>query len=311
MSFVNRRLHSLAGLFLVVFLIEHLLTNSQAALWFGDDGAGFIHAVNFIHSLPYLQLIEVFLLGVPVAIHAYLGCLYLYDGAVHILSQGGKLPSLQFSRNYAYVFQRLTSVVLIIGIGVHVLTMRILRQPETISYSSYKQYAVSVFPDPGLFQLAPRLHSTVVSQESKSFLLGEEERREAACKAVLHKTVAPMKVWKEQEQKDIKTNINTIRRFHVSSSSCVVISPDFGTATLFLVRDTMRRPWVCVLYSLFVLAASFHAANGIWTFAVAWGCAIQEKGRRYVRYLSYMIAGMLAMCGLASIWLTYWYNLYS
>lgn len=57
-AFIWRRLHSLMGLWLVLFLIEHLLTNSQAALWLGDNGRGFVNMVNAIHNLPYLEVIE-------------------------------------------------------------------------------------------------------------------------------------------------------------------------------------------------------------------------------------------------------------
>jgi len=56
-EFLRRRLHSLAGLFFVLFLFEHIFTNSKAALFLGDDGAGFITMVNFFHSLPFLPLI--------------------------------------------------------------------------------------------------------------------------------------------------------------------------------------------------------------------------------------------------------------
>ena len=71
-AFTERRIHSLMGLSIVLFLFEHLLTNSQAALFVGDDGKGFIHSVNFIHSLPYLPFIEISLLAVPILTHIFL-----------------------------------------------------------------------------------------------------------------------------------------------------------------------------------------------------------------------------------------------
>ena len=55
-EFIRRRAHSLMGLWLVLFLIEHLFTNSQAALLIGDNGSGFVKAVNALKSLPYFQL---------------------------------------------------------------------------------------------------------------------------------------------------------------------------------------------------------------------------------------------------------------
>ena len=42
-------------------------------LLFGKDGSGFIHAVNSIHELPYLPVIEIVFLGVPILIHAIWG----------------------------------------------------------------------------------------------------------------------------------------------------------------------------------------------------------------------------------------------
>ena len=65
-AFIWRRLHSLAGLWLVIYIIDHLLINSQAALLLGNDGRGFIHSVNAIHNLPYLSVIEILVLGVPI-----------------------------------------------------------------------------------------------------------------------------------------------------------------------------------------------------------------------------------------------------
>lgn len=72
-NFTMKRFSSLMGLFIVLFLFEHLLTNSQAALFFGDYGKGFIDAVNFIYSLPYLPVLELVLLGVPIGYHGYWG----------------------------------------------------------------------------------------------------------------------------------------------------------------------------------------------------------------------------------------------
>ena len=40
------------------------MTNSMAGLYIGDDGRGFIESVNAIHDTPYLQVVEVLLLGV-------------------------------------------------------------------------------------------------------------------------------------------------------------------------------------------------------------------------------------------------------
>jgi succinate dehydrogenase / fumarate reductase cytochrome b subunit len=82
-EFLWRRLHSIFGLLIVLFLIEHFLTNSQSALLFGQSGEGFIKAVNFIKNLPYLPVIEVLLIGVPIVVHGALGVRYALTGKMN------------------------------------------------------------------------------------------------------------------------------------------------------------------------------------------------------------------------------------
>ncbi len=61
------------GLWLILYLIEHLIVNSQADLWIGDDGIGFIGLVNLLESLPYLLVIEIVFIGTSLLIHGILG----------------------------------------------------------------------------------------------------------------------------------------------------------------------------------------------------------------------------------------------
>src|SRR4026207_984938 len=106
-AFIWRRLHSLMGLWLVLFLMEHLFVNSQAALLLGENGKGFVRAVNAIHNLPYLQAIEVTLLGVPILIHLIWGIKYLLTSKSNSGKTDGSSPSLsKYARNHAYTWQR-------------------------------------------------------------------------------------------------------------------------------------------------------------------------------------------------------------
>ena len=122
-AFVWRRLHSFLGIWLVLFLIEHLVTNSQAALIIGDDGNGFVRGVNLIMSLPYLHVIEVVLIGVPFAVHIVWGIKYLRTSKSNSFGGDGSKPSLgQYGRNRAYTWQRITSWILLLGIILHGLS---------------------------------------------------------------------------------------------------------------------------------------------------------------------------------------------
>ncbi len=109
-DFIYKRLHSITGLFLVLYLIEHLLVNSQAALFIGNDGQGFINSVNSIHDLPYLKVLEISLIAIPLLIHMWWGVIYAYTGTFNSYSSDGATSSLPYyPRNHAYTLQSITS----------------------------------------------------------------------------------------------------------------------------------------------------------------------------------------------------------
>ena len=94
-EFVWKRLHSLMGLWLVLFLIEHLFVNSQAALLLGGNGKSFVDAVNAIHNLPYLPAIEIGLLGIPILIHMVWGIKILFTSKSNVSSSDGSKPYIK------------------------------------------------------------------------------------------------------------------------------------------------------------------------------------------------------------------------
>ncbi len=257
-EFILRRSQSLSGLFLVIFLFEHLLTNSQAALFIGDDGLGFIQMVNSIKSLPYLPLLEMFLIGFPILIHGGLGISYLFSARYNSYSTDGSKPSLpNYSRNHAYTWQRITAMVLVVGLSAHILMMRFLEHPQEVQTGLSSEYIVSLTQDPGLEDIAQKLGV----------------------------------------------------RLHRQGSIVYATASDQGTAILLVVRDTFKSIFLCSLYTIFLLATVFHASNGLWTFCISWGLALNEYSRRVVRHISNLIMFVLAFWGLAAIWLTYWVNL--
>lgn len=170
MPFIWRRLHSLTGLFLTLFLIEHLFVNSQAALFIGDDGWGFVKAANSIHDLPYLPLIEIFLLGVPILLHSILGIQYLMTAEQNAYGDPGNKPYLsEYPRNKAYTWQRITSWVLLVGIIAHVIQMRFVEYPDQITKGHEKEYYVKLKADSGLESLSQRLGFRILSNEPEKY----------------------------------------------------------------------------------------------------------------------------------------------
>ena len=118
------------GLWLVLYLIEHLLVNSQAALWIGDDGSGFVRMVDSLESLPYLQVIEILFIGVPLLIHGVWGVKRAFDARLNSSRTDGSAPAMKYGSNRAFTWQRLTSWILLFGIAAHVVQMRFLDMPK-------------------------------------------------------------------------------------------------------------------------------------------------------------------------------------
>jgi succinate dehydrogenase / fumarate reductase cytochrome b subunit len=310
-AFLFRRLHSIAGLFFILFLCEHMLTNSTSALLIGERGSGFVRAVNFLQSLPYLPLVELFLLAVPIAIHALLGILYCFEARFNSFSSDGSTPHLtRYLRNQAFTWQRITAAIVVIGAIAHVTSMRFLQRPQEIDSTPQTKFAIPVVADPGLITLAPRLKTTLITPDSQAPLLTFLQRRTRAVERQIQRGITPSQIEAETLQKERLMATHTfIADLHPTDVSWTAICEDFGTACLLVVRENFRTPWICVLYTIFVLAASFHAANGLWTFFISWGVTLNEGGRRVVRGVGTALGLALLAGGLASIWLTYWVTL--
>jgi len=294
-EFLIRRVHSLTGLFLVLFLCEHLLTNSQAALWIGDDGSGFVRAVEFLQSLPNLHVIEILFLAIPFALHGLLGLVYVKEASLNSFSTDGSSPALgHFARNQAFTWQRLTALILIVGVVLHVVQMRFIDQPTMVySRSHDRSWTIVLNRDVGLNTLAQRLKVTLYDNEA------------------LSKEIESLKQEKNSLFPEaIAQRIHELQRIQLNSQEVLAESSTIGMAILLVVRETFKSIFFCCLYTVFVLAACFHAMNGAWTFAVRWGITLNENSRRVCRWMTNGLLAVLSFWGLSSIWGTYWVNLY-
>ncbi len=273
-TFVWRRLHSLMGLWLVLFLFEHLLVNSQAALWIGDNGRMFVQLVEGIHNLPYLEAIEIFLLGVPIFIHLVWGVKYLWTSKFNSSSSDGSAPSLKYPRNRAYTWQRITSWILVFLLLFHIVKFRFIDYPHTAMFGEQKKYYVTLQNDDGLDSVAMRLGVQIYD---------------------------PARIAEE--------NIDVLKLKKLQSDEVIAVTDKFGTASLLTVRDTFKNPIYIALYTIFVLAACFHAFNGFWTFLITWGVVLSMLAQKRMMKFAWGVMALVAFWGLAAVWGTYWVNL--
>ncbi len=329
-EFVWRRLHSLMGLWLVLFLTEHLLTNSQAALWIGEDGSGFIRMVNTIHNFPYLQVIEICLLGIPILIHMIWGVKYALTAKGNARKTAGNTPSLpSYGRNRAYSWQRITSWILLVGLIFHVAKFRFLEYPQSISQGGQSSYFVKVDMDDGLYTLAYRLNVHLYDREALQKAESEFQQREEekalleAASFVQNETKDPFSgiqptVFEGQKEMILQSaqkyrfeekRVQLLKNFSVGPHQVVAESSSFGTATLLTVRDVFKSPVYIALYTIFVVAACFHAFNGFWTFLITWGFVVRRAAQKSMLTISIGLILLLAFLGLSSVWGSFWLNL--
>ena len=114
LHFILRRLHSLAGLLPVsVFLLEHIFTNSYSLI-----GAEAYNAkIEALQGLPFVVLIEILFIFVPIAFHAIYGFVIIYEGRTNVHQYG-------FEANWRYTLQRITGIVGITFVAYHVYATR-------------------------------------------------------------------------------------------------------------------------------------------------------------------------------------------
>ena len=325
-AFVWRRLHSLFGLWIVIFLLEHLLTNSQAALLLGESGEGFVRAVNLIKHLPYLPVIEIVLLGVPIAFHGALGIKYALDGKSNALFGGKKAPRLgKYPRNHAYVWQRITSWILLIGIIAHVGFMRFYMYPAKAERKNGASYFVRIGFDSGLYTLADRLGVTLYDQaevhraekkilEQKKRASHIEEMVSLARKRGENRSYdrEEAELFAKTQELQLKEKwLQGLTKRPLAEGQVIAEASDFGTATLLIVRDAFKSIVTSIFYTIFVLAAVFHACNGLWTFMISWGIVLRMRSQSRAVNWCVGIMIVIGFLGLSSIWGSYWINLRS
>jgi succinate dehydrogenase / fumarate reductase cytochrome b subunit len=97
-----------------IFLVEHFYTNSYAM--FGAEV--YNEKVRFLTSLPYVILVEILGIGIPIAFHAALGI-------VIWRTSRGNVPGYPYARNWMYMLQRISGVFLLLFISLHVYKARL------------------------------------------------------------------------------------------------------------------------------------------------------------------------------------------
>ncbi len=113
-TFVLRKLHQLSGIMpLGIYVLEHFYTNSKAL----SGPADFNNAVRDLQSIPYILFVEIGGIFIPLIYHAVYGLVITAEARPNNLNY-------PYPRNWFYLIQRITGVILFFFITFHVLNFR-------------------------------------------------------------------------------------------------------------------------------------------------------------------------------------------
>ncbi|KGA98136.1 succinate dehydrogenase cytochrome B558 [Alkalihalobacillus alcalophilus ATCC 27647 = CGMCC 1.3604] len=68
-----------------------------------------------------------------------------------------------------------------------------------------------------------------------------------------------------------------------------------------MMADILSSPFMLAFYILGVVSATFHLANGIWSFLVSWGITVTPRSQRIATYVTMAIFFALTFVGIRAI----------
>jgi succinate dehydrogenase / fumarate reductase cytochrome b subunit len=75
-----------------------------------------------------------------------------------------------------------------------------------------------------------------------------------------------------------------------------------GEVDLFAqVQAAVQNPLILAFYFLGILSATFHLANGIWSFCIVWGITVSPRSQRLMEYVSAFVFLVLSWIGIRAI----------
>ncbi len=117
--FLLRRLHSLSGILFGGYVLLHLAVNASLVENYRYDGLPTVYQqqVDKIHSLPFLSAISFGAILLPIIYHTIYGVYILINGKPNVADYG-------YTRNWLYLLQRISALVLILFIAFHYLAFK-------------------------------------------------------------------------------------------------------------------------------------------------------------------------------------------
>ena len=89
--------------------------------------------------------------------------------------------------------------------------------------------------------------------------------------------------------------------FHLWTTRFVNLR-DHESVDLFrLMQSSVENPLIYAFYLAGIVAATFHLANGIWSFSIVWGLTVGPRSQRRMMWVSAAVFLILSFIGIRSI----------
>lgn len=89
--------------------------------------------------------------------------------------------------------------------------------------------------------------------------------------------------------------------FHLWTTRFVNLR-DHESVDLFrLMQSSVENPLIYAFYLAGIVAATFHLANGIWSFSIVWGLTVGPRAQRRMMWVSAAVFLVLSFIGIRSI----------
>ena len=89
--------------------------------------------------------------------------------------------------------------------------------------------------------------------------------------------------------------------FHLWTTRFVDIRNHEEVDLFRLMESSVANPWIYAFYVLGIVSATFHLANGIWSFSIVWGLTVGPRAQQRMMWVSAAVFIILSFIGIRSI----------
>jgi succinate dehydrogenase / fumarate reductase cytochrome b subunit len=89
--------------------------------------------------------------------------------------------------------------------------------------------------------------------------------------------------------------------FHLWTTRFVNVAHHEDVNLFATMQGVVHNPWLLAFSILGILSATFHLANGIWSFCIVWGITVSPRSQRLMEYVSLVVFAILSFIGVRAI----------